>query len=140
MTNWRGQMPRLKFLVTAMAFAGAALASGSAGAATLGAAGSVRAAVDSIALTDHVAVYVFEGRRYCFYPDGWHGPGWYRCGFRTRVGIGWGGPVGWHGWASPGFRGGTVSGSTTFRGGVRERSTVREGAGVSGGANVQSGT
>ena len=33
--------------------------------------------VDTVA----VRVYVHEGRRYCFYFDGWHGPGWYRCGF-----------------------------------------------------------
>jgi hypothetical protein len=25
----------------------------------------------------------------CFYPDGWHGPGFYRCGYRLRVGEGW---------------------------------------------------
>src|SRR5689334_8296085 len=31
--------------------------------------------VDQVA----VRVYVHEGRRYCFYFDGWHGPGWYRC-------------------------------------------------------------
>jgi hypothetical protein len=136
-------MPRLKFLVTAMAaIAGATMASGSAGAMTLGAANSVRAAADSIALTDHVAIYVYEGRRFCFYPDGWHGPGWYRCGFRTRVGLGWGGPVGWQGWSTSGYRGGTyergtVSSGTTFRGGARERGAVRGGTS---GTSVQSGT
>ena len=36
--------------------------------------------VDTVA----VQVYVHEGRRYCFYFDGWHGPGWYRCGFAWR--------------------------------------------------------
>jgi hypothetical protein len=25
----------------------------------------------------------------CFYPDGWHGPGFYRCGYRLRAGEGW---------------------------------------------------
>ncbi len=25
----------------------------------------------------------------CFYTDGWHGPGFYRCGFRVRTGEGW---------------------------------------------------
>jgi hypothetical protein len=51
-------------------------------------------------LIDQVAVrvYVHEGRRYCFYFDGWHGPGWYRCGFAWRRGIGWGGVYGWNSW------------------------------------------
>jgi hypothetical protein len=51
-------------------------------------------------LVDQVAVrvYVHEGRRYCFYFDGWHGPGWYRCGFAWREGIGWGGVYGWNSW------------------------------------------
>lgn len=51
-------------------------------------------------LVDQVAVrvYVHEGRRYCFYFDGWHGPGWYRCGFAWRQGIGWGGVYGWNSW------------------------------------------
>jgi hypothetical protein len=25
----------------------------------------------------------------CFYVDGWHGPGFYECGFRFRRGEGW---------------------------------------------------
>ncbi len=51
-------------------------------------------------LVDQVAVrvYVHEGRRFCFYFDGWHGPGWYRCGFAFRRGLGWGGEYGWNGW------------------------------------------
>jgi hypothetical protein len=44
------------------------------------------------------AAYVFAGHDYCFYPDGWHGPGFYRCGYSWRRGLGWGGPIGWHGW------------------------------------------
>ena len=50
--------------------------------------------VDTVA----VRVYVHEGRRYCFYFDGWHGPGWYRCGFAWRRGLGWGGIYGWNSW------------------------------------------
>ena len=51
-------------------------------------------------LVDRVAVrvYVHEGHRYCFYFNGWHGPGWYRCGFAFRRGLGWGGVYGWNGW------------------------------------------
>jgi hypothetical protein len=44
------------------------------------------------------AQFVFRHRRYCFYPDGWHGPGFYWCGYAWRRGLGWGGPHGWHGW------------------------------------------
>src|SRR5262245_49208378 len=51
-------------------------------------------------LVDQVAVRVFVhgGQRYCFYFDGWHGPGWYRCGFAWRRGLGWGGVYGWNSW------------------------------------------
>lgn len=45
--------------------------------------------------------YFFGGRRYCWYPDGWRGPGYYRCGFAWRRGFGWGGPMGWRGWGGP---------------------------------------
>jgi hypothetical protein len=44
------------------------------------------------------AQFIFGGRNYCFYPDGWHGPGWYWCGYALRRGFGWGGVEGWHGW------------------------------------------
>lgn len=44
------------------------------------------------------AQFLFGGRQYCFYPDGWHGPGWYWCGYGARYGFGFGGPEGWHGW------------------------------------------
>jgi hypothetical protein len=51
-------------------------------------------------LIDRVAVrvYVHEGHRYCFYVNGWHGAGWYRCGFAYRRGVGWGGEYGWNSW------------------------------------------
>jgi hypothetical protein len=42
--------------------------------------------------------YVWEGQNYCWYDDGWHGPGWYLCGYRTRQGMGWGGERGWRNW------------------------------------------
>jgi hypothetical protein len=44
--------------------------------------------------------YRLAGREYCWYDDGWRGPGFYWCGYRLRVGLGWGGPEGWHGWRS----------------------------------------
>lgn len=44
------------------------------------------------------AQFVFGGRRYCWYWDGWRGSGWYWCGYAFHRGLGWGGPRGWHGW------------------------------------------
>ena len=95
-------------------------------------------------LVDQVAVrvYVHEGRRYCFYFDGWHGPGWYRCGFAWRQGIGWGGVYGWNSWSygpyerrhhqhgnwndhHRGDRVGVDSGSTRSRTSVETRSRNR---------------
>ena len=35
---------------------------------------------------------------YCWYNDGWQGPGWYLCGDEWLNGFGWGGPYGWNGW------------------------------------------
>lgn len=46
--------------------------------------------------------FVYGGYRHCWYGNGWHGAGWYRCGYAFRRGLGWGGPVGWNGWAAPG--------------------------------------
>jgi hypothetical protein len=61
------------------------------------------------------AQYVWGGRHYCWYDGGWHGPGYYWCGYRWRSGYGWGGGYGWRGWGGghpygyhhrgPGFRG-----------------------------------
>ena len=41
----------------------------------------------------------WNGRTYCWSESGWKGAGWYRCGFASRRGLGWGGPAGWHGWS-----------------------------------------
>lgn len=48
-------------------------------------------------------VFVYDGARYCFYFDGWHGAGWYRCGYRLRTGLGWGGEYGFRGWRHSGW-------------------------------------
>ncbi|HEY2177936.1 MAG TPA: hypothetical protein VGH15_05085 [Caulobacteraceae bacterium] len=50
------------------------------------------------------AQFVYGGRNYCWYPGGWHGPGYYWCGYAYRRGFGWGGPRGWNGWGNPGWR------------------------------------
>ena len=44
------------------------------------------------------AQFFFGGQNYCWYDDGWHGPGFYWCGYAFRRGLGWGGGAGWHGW------------------------------------------
>jgi hypothetical protein len=48
--------------------------------------------------------YWFEGHRYCWYDDGWRGPGWYWCGYSLNKSAGWGGPIGWHFWYHFGHR------------------------------------
>lgn len=53
--------------------------------------------------------YMYGGRNYCFYPNGWNGPGFYWCGYAFRRGYGWGGGHGWHSWdhrRSPHMHGG----------------------------------
>jgi hypothetical protein len=55
------------------------------------------AAADRLSLVDQVQ-YVYGGHRHCWYVDGWHGPGWYWCGYRLRRGFGWGGEEGYRGW------------------------------------------
>jgi len=44
------------------------------------------------------AQFFLGGQNYCWYDDGWHGPGFYWCGYAFRRGLGWGGGAGWHGW------------------------------------------
>ncbi|HXT08971.1 MAG TPA: hypothetical protein VN715_18790, partial [Roseiarcus sp.] len=44
--------------------------------------------------------FLFGGRSYCWYDDGWRGPGWYWCGYGNREGYGWGGGEGFHGWTT----------------------------------------
>ena len=47
--------------------------------------------------------YSFDNQDYCWYDDGWQGPGWYWCGYEWNGGFGWGGPYGWNGWGG-GYR------------------------------------
>src|SRR5215203_5659060 len=101
-------------------------------------AGAISDAIDETNLVEKTAVYIVQGHRYCFYFDGWHGPGWYRCGFAFRRGLGWGGVYGWRGWeygpAARRFRGGV-----TTREGRRHRDgvTIREGGSRRGGMAVR---
>ena len=43
------------------------------------------------------AQFFYGGRDYCWYDDGWRGPGFYWCGYAWRRGLGWGGGV-WMAW------------------------------------------
>src|ERR1700678_2805685 len=55
------------------------------------------------------AQFFFGGRNYCWYDDGWRGPGFYWCGYAYRNRLGWGGGGGWRGWHGGGgghFHGG----------------------------------
>jgi hypothetical protein len=67
-------------------------------AAPIGPPEGLRAALGSLAIIENAQVFVWQGRRYCWYDDGWRGPGFYWCGYARRHGLGWGGGSGWHGW------------------------------------------
>lgn len=61
------------------------------------------------------AQFAYLGRQYCWYPNGWKGPGFYWCGYAGRYGYGWGGPAGWMGYT---YRGGSYyHGGAVYRGG-----------------------
>jgi hypothetical protein len=92
---------KLRSLLAVAAFTLASvMISGRAEAGAVGATEGLRAAADRLALTANVQ-FVWNGRRYCWYPSGWRGAGWYWCGYAWRRGFGWGGPAGWHGWRRP---------------------------------------
>jgi hypothetical protein len=42
--------------------------------------------------------FLFGGHKHCWYDEGWHGPGWYWCGYAHKKDHGWGGPEGYQGW------------------------------------------
>jgi len=67
-------------------------------AAPISAPEGLRAALGSLDIVVKAQVFVWHGRRYCWYDDGWQGPGFYWCGYARRHGLGWGGGAGWHGW------------------------------------------
>jgi hypothetical protein len=100
------------FATAAALAAGVAMIGTGTEAAAFPALGGLRVAIDTMALTENVQLYVYEGRRYCWYDDGWRGPGWYWCGYRSRSGYGWGGGYGWQDW-----RGGHAGGEAVVRGG-----------------------
>jgi hypothetical protein len=101
------------------------------------------------------AQFIYGGQNYCWYPNGWRGPGFYWCGYAWRSGYGWGGGYGWHGWGGGyaagwrgyGYRGGVYRGygyhggvyrgygyhGGVYRGGAYRGGVYRGGGGYHGG-------
>jgi hypothetical protein len=102
----------------------------------------MKPAIDATSPIEKTAVYVVEGQRYCFYFSGWHGAGWYRCGFAHRHGLGWGGVYGWQGWqyGPAARRFGHVHGGARVGTNFHEGTTVRGAATIHEGSRVRSGT
>jgi hypothetical protein len=71
---------------------------------------------DQRARIEPAQFYIFGGRHYCAYDDGWRGPGYYWCGYAWHRGFGWGGGWGWHGWGHGGY-GAYRNGGGHFHGG-----------------------
>jgi Chaperone of endosialidase len=121
----------MRKLLTTIAAAAACVAAGSitdrAGAMPVGDSAGIRAGLQGIDITRTVQ-YAWGGQNYCWYDDGWNGPGWYWCGQYLSPGIGWGGGYGWHGWRG-GHRGGV-------RVGVGRVGGARVGGGRVGGGRV----
>jgi hypothetical protein len=119
----------------------------------LGAASLDNAAPDALLQDVAIEVRFYRGHRYCFYFDGWHGAGWYRCGWAWRRGFGWGGVYGWNGWEygpaaqrfggrgfEHGDRFGNVRGGTRGTYGTRSGTTGSGTMGTrNGGGAIQSG-
>ena len=132
-------MRKLLLTAAALALAASSLLAPKADAMSLGAPSGVRSAADSLGIVEK-SQYFYGGRNYCWYPDGWHGPGFYWCGYAFREGFGWGGPVGWRGWrggVGPRWRGGPRVGGPRVMGprmmGPRVGAPGGGGRGVGGG-------
>ena len=68
--------------------------------------------------------FVFDDQNYCWYDDGWQGPGWDWCGYAWDEGIGWGGGYGWNGWRGGGSRAREPGQRSGARGGqIRQRNS-----------------
>jgi len=81
---------RHAFKLASITLALAGAGSFSAGAAP--ARGASRAPISMV----EQAQFFWNDQQYCFYEDGWRGPGWYMCGYEWRRGYGWGGGRGWN--------------------------------------------
>jgi hypothetical protein len=73
-------------------------------------AGSAQAAMGGVLPSTQVlpverAQFFFLGHNFCWYDDGWQGPGWYWCNYAWNSGYGWGGGDGWRGWNRNAYHG-----------------------------------
>jgi hypothetical protein len=111
--------PMRKLLFVGAAAVALAMNSSSGHAMSINIDAGLKPALDATDMMQKAAVFIIEGNRYCFYFNGWHGPGWYRCGFAWRRNLGWGGEYGWQSWSyGPAER-------RYGRGGIAERSKAR---------------
>ncbi len=102
-------------------------------ATSINAGAGIKPVIDAIDMMQKAQVFIVDGRRYCFYFDGWHGEGWYRCGYARRQGFGWGGEYGWQGWNYAPYE--------RRHGGERKGKVEEQKRGApTGGGNVQPGT
>src|SRR5215211_3560897 len=88
----------IAFTTATTLIAGVSLFGGNTQAAIVLGPNGILDAANTLNLVEKVQVFYWHGRQYCWYDDGWQGPGWYWCGYRWRTGLGWGGGYGWHGW------------------------------------------
>jgi hypothetical protein len=75
-------------------------------------AGSANAAMGGVLPSTQIlpvenAQFFYFGHNFCWYDDGWQGPGWYWCGYAWNNGYGWGGGEGWRGWNRSEYHGPT---------------------------------
>jgi len=88
------------------------------GAAPMVAPAAICNAADSLNVVERAA-FIWLGHNYCWYDDGWNGPGWYWCDQYRVHGIGWGGGYGWHGGHAGGGRGGHAHAAAVYGGHAR---------------------
>jgi hypothetical protein len=120
-------------MTAVVAFGAAGSAQAAIGDGVLGA----RAPLTNIAQIEK-AQFFFGGQNYCWYDDGWQGPGWYWCGYNNRSGLGWGGGAGFHGWRRGGGGGRVMHGGGVFHGGM-SHGGGRMGGGRGGGGRGHGG-
>src|SRR4029078_3357366 len=119
--------------------ASTALLASRADAASIPNSNGIRDAADALSVIDHVQVYVYGGRRYCWDEDGWEGAGWDWGNYAWGRRLCWGGGYGWQNWRWNGrsrywrggvyIRGGGGGGRTVVRPGRGGTTVVRAGRG-----------
>jgi len=83
--------------------------------------------------------FIFGGRNFCWYDNGWRGPGFYWCGYAFRSGYGWGGVAGWNGWRGGGGGSRAIGGRSGARSAVGRQASGRASGGHAGGGRASGG-